>query len=70
MSLSFDEWLNISAPFVNPNNTDDSTLDHCRMFDLDYANDGVNARPSDPYSLPTVECTEFEYKENLFQANY
>ena len=66
-SLSFEEWVNISAPFLN--DSDSSALDHCRMFDLDYTNDGIHRRPEDPNSLDTIECTEFEYNENLFQVS-
>ena len=65
MSLSLEEWANISAPMHNDTSLG---LDRCQMFDLDYGNGGIAERPFDDQSLPTVECTEFEYDESLFQV--
>ena len=62
--LSLDEWLNISAPYLGP---DDWTFDRCKMFNLTSLDKPLRARPV--ADIPVIQCMDFEYDDQMFQVN-
>ena len=59
-NFTIEMWLNISAPLLA-----DGTFDRCNSFELDYDETPL-MRPDE--TSPTIACSAWEYKEDLFQV--
>ena len=60
-NMDVNEWLNISAPYL-----ENGKLDRCYIFDIDY--DNIQERPSN--DTPTIPCTSWEYDTSMFQVSF